>query len=205
MSRLGMWSAFGLFLVGIAYLLTLVVGMASSGLTTPILDPILAVMEVLTLLSAPLLVIMVAAVYSWAPAEYKVHGLVALAFTVVAAGLTSCVHFVGLTVLRQTGTAAIQWPSVSYALELLAWDIFLGLALIFAAPVFQGGGLRRAVRLTMACAGYLSLAGTAGPAIGDLRWQRVGILGYGTVLPVAALLLAILFRREAVATNRSAA
>jgi hypothetical protein len=205
MSRLGIWSAFGLFLVGIAYLLTLVVGVASAGLTTPILGPILAVMEVLTLLSAPLLVIMLTAVHSWAPAEYKVHSLVALAFAVLAAGLTSGVHFVGLTVLRRTGSAAIQWPSVSYALELLAWDIFLGLALIFAAPVFQGGGLRRAVRLTMASAGYLSLAGTVGPAIGDLRWQRVGILGYGAVLPVAALLLAILFRRESVATNRSAA
>lgn len=88
-----------------------------------------------------------------------------------------------------------------YALELLAWDVFLGLSLIFAAPVFQGGGLKRAVRITMFGAGGLSLAGTVGPAIGDLRWQRIGVFGYGVVLPVACLLLAIVFHHSS--TTRS--
>jgi hypothetical protein len=66
-SRLGTWSAFALFLVSVAYALTLAVGLASAGLTKPIVDPVLAVMEVLTLLSAPLIVIMKAAVHSFAP------------------------------------------------------------------------------------------------------------------------------------------
>lgn len=204
MSRLGMWSAIALFLVGVAYALTLAVGLASAGLVKPIVGPVLAVMEVLTLVSAPLIVIMMAAVHSFAPPEYKTHSSIALAFAILVAGLTSAVHFVGLTALRQLGSAGIQWPSALYALELLAWDVFLGLSLIFAAPVFQGGGLRRAVRVTMFGAGGLSLAGTVGPAIGDLRWQRLGVLGYGVVFPVTCLLLAIVFRHSSTRSGPAA-
>jgi hypothetical protein len=200
-----MWSAIALFLVSVAYAVTLAVGLASAGLTKPIVDPVLAVMEVLTLLSAPLIVIMMAAVHSFAPPEYKTHSSVALAFAILVAGLTSAVHFVGLTALRQLGSAGIQWPSALYAVELLAWDVFLGLSLVFAAPVFQGPGLRGAVRVTMYGAGGLCLAGTIGPAIGDLRLQRIGVLGYGAVLPVTCLLLAIVFRRSSTTRGGSGA
>jgi hypothetical protein len=203
MSRLGMWSAIALFLVSVAYALTLAVELASAGLTKPIVDPVLAVMEVLTLLSAPVIVIMMAAVHSFAPPEYKIYSSVALAFAILVAGLTSAVHFVGLTALRQLGSAGIQWPSALYAVELLAWDVFLGLSLVFAAPVFQGRGLKGAVRMTMFVAGGLCLAGTIGPAIGDLRWQRIGVLGYGAVLPVTFLLLAIVFRHSSTTRSRS--
>jgi hypothetical protein len=195
MTRLGMWSALTLFLVGVAYAVALAIGVASAGPTNPIVGPVLAVMEFLTLLSAPFIVIMMAAVQSFAAPRYKIHGSVALAFAILVAGLTSAVHFVSLTALRQLGSAGLQWPSASYALELLAWDVFLGLSLIFAAPVFQGDGLKRAVRVALRAAGGLSLAGTVGPAIGDLRLQRIGVLGYGAVLPVACLMLAVVFRR----------
>src|SRR3990170_2944407 len=126
MSRLGMWSALALFLVGVTYALTLAVGLVAAGLTKPIVDPVLAVMEILTLLSAPLIVIMMAAVHAYAPPEYKIHSAVALAFAILVAGFTSAVHFVGLTARRQLGSATIQWASALYALELLAWDVLLG-------------------------------------------------------------------------------
>jgi hypothetical protein len=201
MSRLGMLSALARFLLGVAYALSLAVGLVAAGLAEPIVDPVLAVMEILTLLSAPLIVIMMAAVHVYAPPEYKIQRAVALAFAILVAGLTSAVHFVGLTALRQLGSAGIRWPSTLDALELLAWDVFLGLSLIFAAPVFQGGGIKRAVRVTMFGAGTLSLVGTIGPAIGDLRLQRIGVLGYGVVLPVTCLLLAIVFREPSTTGN----
>ncbi len=136
MNRLGVWSASALCVIGVAYVVTLAVGFASAGFAKPIVDPVLAVMEILTLLSAPILVVLMAAVHAYAAPQYKVHSLVAFAFMVLMAGLTSSVHFVELTAVRQSATASLTWPSTAYALELLAWDLFLGLSLLFAAPVF---------------------------------------------------------------------
>ena len=53
------------------------------------------------------------------------------------------VHLVQLTVVRRIDPSAIQgfqylfnwhWPSVLYGVDIIAWDIFFGLALLFAAP-----------------------------------------------------------------------
>jgi hypothetical protein len=113
---------------------------------------------------------------------------------VIFAGITSTVHFVELTASRQLGDTEIAWPSASYAAELLAWDWFLGLTLLFAAPVFAGAGAERHLRRAFWFSGLLALAGTLGPLIGDMRLQRIGILGYAVVLPVAFFLLARYFR-----------
>ena len=195
MNRLGVWSASALCVIGVAYVVTLAVGFASAGFAKPIVDPVLAVMEILTLLSAPILVVLMAAVHAYAPPEYKIHGVVAVAFMVLLAGLTSSVHFVELTAVRQSSTASLTWPSTAYALELLAWDLFLGLSLLFAAPVFKRGKLEDAVRTGLYVAGTLCIAGILGPASGDMRLQFIAIVGYGGVLPTVGLLLLLLFRR----------
>ena len=67
MNRLGVWSASALCVIGVAYVVTLAVGFASAGFAKPIVDPVLAVMEILTLLSAPILVVLMAAVHAYAP------------------------------------------------------------------------------------------------------------------------------------------
>jgi hypothetical protein len=193
-NRLGSWSALAVFLIGVIYAITLAIGLALFGLTEPIADPVLAIMEVLTLLSAPALVVVMAAVHGYAPPERKTYSLTALAFMILAAGATSAVHFVELTAFRQMGTAGIAWPSGAYALELLAWDVFLGLSLLFAAPVFENHGLARVVRRGLLVSGFLCLAGVLGPALGDMRLQRVGVLGYAGVLPLVCLMLSRLFR-----------
>jgi hypothetical protein len=196
MHRLGVWSASFMCVIGAAYAVTLAVGIASAGMARPIVDPILAVMEILTLLSGPALVILMAAVHAYAPPRVKVPAVVAFAFTVVMAGLTSSVHFVELTAVRQSGSASLTWPSTAYAIELLAWDMFLGLALLFAAPVFTDGKLARAVRFGLCTAGTLCLVGILGPATGEMRLQFIAVVGYAGVLPGVCPLLAILFHRS---------
>ena len=196
MSRLGFWSALSFFGVGVAYIITLAVGLAAAGLTKPIVDPVLAIMELLTLLSAPLAVVTMAAVHSRTSSDDKIYSVVALVFMAMMAGVTMSVHFVELTALRQMGSAGLAWPSVPYALELLAWDVFLGLALLFAAPVFRGSRLEGSVRVGMFLAGFLCIAGASGPALGDMRFQFIAVAGYVVVLPIVFLLLAILFRRQ---------
>jgi hypothetical protein len=195
-NRLGSWSAAAVLLIGIAYLITLAIGFAVHGLSEPIVDPILAIMEVLTLMSAPPMVVLMVAIHGHASADRKAYGSIALAFTILFAGMTSAVHFVELTALRQLGSAGIVWPSTVYAVELLAWNLFLGLALLFAAAVFVGGGLEKHVRRSLSIAGILCVAGLVGPAVGNMRLQLIGVLGYAGVLPITCFLLARLLRQS---------
>lgn len=191
--RVGFWSAVGLFIIGFSYAVVTGAGIVQFG-AEPISDPILGVMEVLTLLAAPLIVVMMAALYRCSPPAMSAFTLIALVFAGLMAGITSGVHFVELTAGRQMGISSLQWPSIPYALELLAWDVFLGMSLLFAAPTLHVLGNQATVRVVVVT-GVLCLLGTIGPLVGDMRWQVIGIVGYGLALPVAALMIAGVFRR----------
>ncbi|MEE4252114.1 MAG: hypothetical protein V2I38_16115 [Alcanivoracaceae bacterium] len=192
-NRTGFLSSIALFMVAAGYLVVVAFAMWQIGLDAPIVDPTLAVMEGLTLLSAPLVVAVMASVYETARRDRKVFAVMALVFAGIMAGLTSVVHFVALTSGRQTDFSALQWPSTLYAVELLAWDVFLGLSLLCAALAFVGSGIRAFTRRSLAVAGGLSLLGAIGPIIGDMALQRIGMLGYGVGLPIAALALSRFF------------
>jgi hypothetical protein len=181
----------------VGYVLALAAGFARHGFQEPITDPVLAVMEVLTLLSAPAIVTLMAAIHDRARPERRIYGVAALAFGTLCAGTTSAVHFMELTAARQLDGGGIVWPSRTYAAELLAWDVFLGLALVFAARVFDDGGAEQRIRRALLACGLLCLVGTVGPAVGNMRLQLVGVVGYAGVLPVVAFLLARLFARQA--------
>jgi hypothetical protein len=146
-----------------------------------------------------------------------VFSLIAIIFTGLLAGLTCSVHFVILTVTHRGEFAgqswlppilSFKWLSVAYALDILAWDVFFALAVLFAAPVFRGSRLARSIRLLMVISGALALGGLSGVILDNSQFRGIGIVGYAAVFPVAALLLAILFYRarpaEAPALDRPA-
>lgn len=188
------WCAGMVAVVGAAYLVVLGIGITSAGSSRPIGDPVLALMEILTLCSALPLVGLMAAMHADMPPARRLLSLLALVFTSLFAGITSVVHFVGLTAERQLGRGAIVWPSPAYAAELLAWDLFLGIALVLSGLGFDAAGPQRGVRRALLGAGVLCLLGTIGPVVGDMRLQRLGVIGYGVVLPVACVLLVRQYR-----------
>lgn len=194
--EVGAWSALAVSGISAAYLIVLTIGIWTTGFSEPIIDPTLAIMEILTLLSAPFAVTTMAALHSCASDDKKVFSIIALAFMVLTAGITMSVHFAELTASRQTGAGSLAWPSTLYAAELLAWDVFLGLSLLFAAQVFENQGLERVVAGGMSITGILCLAGVSGPALGEMQLQFVSVLGYGLGLPIVFFLLARLFRRN---------
>ena len=116
-------------------------------------------------------------------------------------------HFASLTVGRQIDSKVFpllsqqlsfgQWPTVALALDLLAWDFFLGLSMLLAGSAFKGDGLPNRVRVSMIVTWMFCLAGTLGPSLGNMHIQYLGIAGYAFALPVACVLLAMLFRRSA--------
>ena len=209
--RLGMVSAVGTVLLNAVYAATLVAGLLSlPSPQQPIGDPLFAILEILIILMMPLMVALMVAVHAWAPAEAKVFSLMALVFASLLAGFTCSVHFVILTVGRQAAFSGLtwmplflsfKWPSVSYALDILAWDVFFALSVLFAAPVFSGNRLATSIRVLLVASGALALAGLSGVIVGGMQLRNIGIVGYAGVFPVVALLLAILFHR---ATPREA-
>lgn len=194
--QLGFLSALALAVVGLVYLAVVFLAVIEVGLADPIVDPMLAIMETLTILAALLLVAVMVSVHAAASAPRKVYALLALSFALIMAGLTTAVHFSALTAGRQAGPVVLVWPSTAYAVELLAWNLLLGLSLLSAAAVFRGPGITAVTRWTLVVTGTLCVVGTTGPILGDLALQRTGIVGYGVGLPVVSLLLALEFRRR---------
>jgi hypothetical protein len=161
--RIGMCAAISLVTIVVVYILIGLIGVVerppNSG-TLRQVDPYLAILEYLIILAAVALVMMISAVYAYAPPEGKIYGRAALSFIIVFATLTCSLHFVALTagrhldsnvdpqLLRQLSFET-EWPNLALAVELLAWDFFFGLAMLFAARVFRGGRLQNYVRGSM--------------------------------------------------------
>ena len=199
---LGTWSARAIAALSVPYAITMVLGFSSMGnLRDPLPDPYLAVAEVLILLMAPCMVTLMIAVHACAALRLRAFSLTALGWMLMLAGVTMTVHFVELTFVRRINPAEVpgfdrlldfQWPSLLYAADIAAWDLFLGLALLFAAPVFTGARYRWA-RRGLLTSGALCLLGLVGPAFNALAWRGIGIFGYAVVFPVTCLALSRAF------------
>jgi hypothetical protein len=180
--------------VGVAYALTLGLGFARHGFAEPIADPILAVMELLTIASAVPLFLVFFCVHALAPQDARGAARLALGFGAAFAITTTAVHLEELSYGRLTGQHGMVWPSVPYAIELVAWDVLLGVALLGAATAMRWDGGARRVQAWLQITGLLCLLGIAGPLTGDMRVQRVGVLGYAVLLPVTCWMLRGRFR-----------
>jgi hypothetical protein len=91
--------------------------------------------------------------------------------------------------------ALLKWPSVVYALDILGWDIFFPLSILFAAPVFRGRGVCHAIRITMIASALCAFAGLLGAALGNMSLRNIGIVGCLSVFLVVDALLLTLFLR----------
>lgn len=181
--------------LGAVYLVVLVIGLAAAPQGAPIPDPWFTLMEGLILLIAPLMVAMMADIHAEAAPLARPGALLAVAFMTVTAALTSTVHFSILTLSRTppftearwSSVFAFEWPSVVYAVDILAWDGFFPLALFCAAPAVRN----RLIRGLLLLAAALALIGLLGPVLGRMDIRNIGILGYAVVFPVVAALYAL--------------
>ena len=210
--RLGMFSAAAAAVLLVAYAATLAVGLALlESPDDPIRDPMFTILEVLIIVMMPAMVALMVAVHAWAPRSIKALSLTSVIFMGLLAGLTCSLHFVVLTLSRHPAFAeqswlplfmSFKWPSVVYSLDILGWDFFFALSMLFAAPAFNGSRLAVWVRGTMIASGMLALAGLFGVVLGDMQVRNIGILGYVGVFLVVCVLLAGLFYRTTPVVSR---
>jgi hypothetical protein len=202
---LGILSAAATVILVVAYAVTLAVGLLSlESPQEPIDGPMLTILEVLIIVMMPAMVALMVAVHAWAPMNAKALSLTSVVFMGLLAGVTCIVHFCVLTLSRQPEfteqpwlplVLSFEWPSVVYALDILGWDVFFPLSMLFAALVFQGSRLAAWIRVLMIASGVLSLAGLSGAVAGDMQLRNIGIVGYVGVFLVVSALLAVLFYR----------
>jgi hypothetical protein len=205
--RLGLVSAASTAVLLVAYAVTLALGFLSlESPDQPIGDPMFSILEILIILTMPAMVALMVAVHSWAPTRVKPLSLTALIFMGLLAGVTCGVHFVVLTISHQAAFAGQswlplflgwKWPSAVYALDILGWDVFFPLSMLFAAPVFGGSRLAAWIRWLMIVSAVLALAGLSGVAFSDMQLRNIGIVGYVGVFLVVAVMLTVMFYRAA--------
>jgi hypothetical protein len=203
MRMLGFWSARAIFLIEVAYVAVFVAGFASIRNTSdPLPDPYLAVAEILILVLAPIMVCLMLAIHQCAPKEARPFTQVALGWMLAAAAFTIVVHFVQLTVARHIDPATFpgyarifdwRWPSTFYAIDIVAWDVFFGLSLLFAVPAFAHRRDATLVRRGLILSGSLCLIGLIGPFANVIALRTIGILGYTVVFGLTCLPLSRTF------------
>ena len=88
--------------------------------------------------------------------------------------------------------------SVVYALDILAWDLFFALSMLFAAQVFKGDRLERSLRIVMIISGIISLVGLIGVPIGNMTVRSIGIIGYTIVAAIAFLMIGKVFKKQGI-------
>ncbi len=207
-SVIGKLVAWSIFFLIILYTIITVLGLLN--LKTPqdpISDPYLSIMEILIIFIAPLITICMITIHLLVPKELKLYSLIALIFSTIFSMITCCVHFVILTVSRpieSSGQSWVsyllswEWPSIAYSLDILAWDIFFAISVLFIAIVFKGEKLERSIRFLLIISGVLSLLGLIGVPMGNMQIRMIGVIGYAVVAPFAFLLIGIFFQRRTV-------
>jgi hypothetical protein len=220
-SRLGSWTALLLVVVVVVFAMVGVATPARSGpfcLASCVTYPYVDVASFIPgdyhwllpgILLAPVFVVLMACIHEHAAERNKLHGRIGLSFAVVYAVVILVDYWLQLTVVvpsLQAGETEGLSLLTQYnphglfiALETLGYSM-LTVALLFAAPVFEGGGLERAIRWLFTLAFVLAVAAFGGLAVlgHDLVAFEVTLLmiDWG-VLVASGLLLSIVFRRAA--------
>lgn len=187
-------------LLSLAYALVLVAGLATLPTPAhPIQDPWFTLMELLILVIAPAMVVFMTALHGCVAGESRHAALLGVVFMSLCAVVTCSVHFSILVLSRQPEFAAAEWapyvfsftwPSLAYALDILAWDFFFPLAALFAALALRNESGHGVARALLFAAAILAFIGLAGVPLANMNVRNIGIIGYVVLFPVATGLVA---------------
>jgi hypothetical protein len=203
-ARLGFWSA---VLTAVFSLLFFVGGILGTvGLLPPPWDTVIPIGA--SLLLAPSFVVMMVSVHYAAPDEKKIWSHIGITFAVLYAALVSIVYVTWLFVVEphvlrgeanQVALLIFAPGSFVQMVDGLGYT-FMGIATLFAAPVFAGKRLENWIR-------WLCLLNGPGALMVFLAYIFYGLLGLSLlysglvgiwwefIFPPLAILLAVYFRR----------
>ncbi len=192
------WTAYALLALGVIYAGLIVWGIITQDPKTGFIrENVRILMEIATIISAVILLFFALSIKNMLGFENSFLAEISVVFITILVTLTSMVHFVSITISNQlvadnpllSPLLSLEWPSLLLSIDILAWDVFFGVAFIFL-----GLSLRRiedfsAVHTLMVLSGILSLLGLISLPL-NMNLRFIGIFGY-TVMPVisSAILL----------------
>ncbi|MEM3581268.1 MAG: hypothetical protein QXQ64_08445 [Candidatus Bathyarchaeia archaeon] len=142
-------------------------------------------------------------IHSYAPPEKKIWSQIGLSFAIVYAALLTWNYFLQLTVVRNN-PQLYEWLIMDFTPDTAFWSLetvgytLMGLAALFALPVFNGGGIERAIRWCFAINAVFTVVGSIGYVLSGnpLHGLVLASLGvWAIVFPIATTLLAVMFKR----------
>jgi len=190
--QLGFWSAI------VSTLLVTIAGITA----TASIQPFATVVGFL--LTSSFLVLM-ACIHCYASNERKIFSLIGLSFAIVYATLISVNYFIQLTFVRQSafdvGIFAMDNPqSMMWVIEVLGY-FFMGLATLFAAPVFSSGRIENIIKWLFVVNGVLGILTPIGYVFNfPMQILLGGLIVWDIVMPISTALLAYLFWNARTAT-----
>jgi hypothetical protein len=203
-ARLGYWSSVVVTVLGVFYLTVLISHFATKGFTNPESLFVQTVGGLVTILSAPALLVIFAVIAHLSPSDKRILGSVGLSFAILFVAMVSINRFVQLTVIRQSSPAEqssdlarflpYSTDSVMYALEFLGWGFFLSIACLFVAPIFSGSRLHRLIRWLFTLFGLFSLMGVLG-FVTATPISTAAFVAWGPINVALSVSLLILFRK----------
>jgi hypothetical protein len=172
-----------------------------------LVEPYQSVISVVILLACPLLVFVVAALHGAVQGTRQTLSQLGLCLVVIFAALGGVNRFISLTVVPQSvaagKTAGLEWfmpygwLSVTSAVEMLAWGLFLGLAFLVIAPIFRSDKLDEAIFWTCIITGILCFLALLGQLFNLPALMTLGLLAWGPGLALFLILMAVWFRKRA--------
>lgn len=150
--------------------------------------------------------VLMACIHLYAPSEKKVWSLIALLMATVYATMASINYNIQLVAVRWSllsgeSEGVAMFPQAnphSIFWALANAYVYMCLAMLFAAPVFAGGGVERWIRRLLTAAGLVGPVQLA-VTVFDLSGAFMLVAGPLWIigLPVVSVLLALFFRRAA--------
>jgi hypothetical protein len=197
----GFWSALVSTLLGVVYFCVILGTIITGNFAFPPPEPIQIIAGIISLLFCPIFVIVIVMIQAKTPANKKIFGQISFAFTILFAISVSINRFIQLGIVRQNvALDGVDWflpygsHSVMFGLEIMGWGWFLGLAMIFCAPLFSRGRLGQWLRWLSVSYGVLGLVSALGQLLAS-PVIMVGFIAWGIILFIITALLTVYFKR----------
>lgn len=161
-----------------------------------------------SLVLAPTFIVLMVSIHYYAAQEKRIWSQLGIAFAIVYAVMASLNYIMQLTVVRlsilnkETDGLAMFVMGNSHSIfwALASAYVFMNLAMLFAAPVFEGGGLERCIRRLFYANGASVIVTIFGVIADSPPIYLLGsLVPWCVVFSLATTLLAVLFRRASLA------
>jgi hypothetical protein len=162
-----------------------------------------------SLILAPMFVIMMLAIHQYASNEKKVLSQLGFSFSLICAAILSLHYYIQLTVVQQgllNNEIAGLWQFAAPNPHSFFWTLaalgygFMGISLLFAAPVFSAKS-ERTLKWLLITNGIVGVGFLIGNAIGIFIVNILASFVWGVLFLIAAILLAKKFRNSQAAVS----